>query len=140
RRTMVAMKKSGWIVLWSGVVVVAVAGVFGTGCSSGLKYKVDDAALDNVSAGEKKGIFDAKNESEVANSELRTAQSGLDALERDRDVAKNEKKEDALKAQQKAAEAHQKAAEAKAEFEKAKLAQQKNIKPDSDFSVGNYES
>ena len=26
------------------------------------------------------------------------------------------------------------------EFEKAKLAQQKGIKPDSDFSVGDYES
>src|ERR1043166_8876546 len=86
---MVAMKKSFWLVLCSGIV----AGAVGIGCSSGMKYKVDDAALDNVSASEKKGVFDAKNEQEVANSELRTAQSRLDALERDRDVAKNEKKQ-----------------------------------------------
>ena len=45
---MFVMKKSGWIVVFSGVL----AGVVGLGCSSGLKYKVDDAALDNVSAGE----------------------------------------------------------------------------------------
>src|SRR5215510_13782394 len=89
---MEAMKRSLWIVLGAGIVAGA-AGATGLGCSSGLKYKVDDASLDNVSAGEKKGVFDAKNEMEVANSELRTAQSGLEALERDRDVAKNEKKQ-----------------------------------------------
>jgi hypothetical protein len=48
-------------------------------------------------------------------------------------------KKDWLKAARDAAEAHVAAAQAKVEFEKAKLAQQKGIKPDGDFSVGNYE-
>src|SRR6185369_9717770 len=51
-----------------------------------------------------------------------------------------EQKEDALKAERTAAEAHERAAEAKTEFEKAKLAQQKGIKPDSGFSLGDFES
>jgi hypothetical protein len=180
------MKRSLSIAAWLwGAAAVA-------GCSSGLKYKVDDAALDSVSSGEKQGVFAAKNDIEVARSEQRNAQSKLDALDKDRDIAKNEKKqadleveksvteeeaavaardenrhnaakhgkdvanlgvkvaeakldwldkkEDALKAERAAAEAHQKAAEAKAELEKARLAQQKNIKPSSDFSVGDYES
>ena len=60
---MFAMKNALWLAL-----CVAASAV---GCSSGMKYKVDDSALDNVSAGEKKDVFAAKNEIEVANSELR---------------------------------------------------------------------
>ncbi|HVZ89359.1 MAG TPA: hypothetical protein VHG72_20510 [Polyangia bacterium] len=48
-------------------------------------------------------------------------------------------KEDWLEATAKAADAHEAAARAKVELEKAKLAQQKGIKPSSDFSVGNFE-
>ena len=92
------MKKTFWLVLCLSV------GAAASGCSSGLKYTVDDAALDNVSAGEKKGVFDAKTEIEVANSELRTAQSRLDALERDLDVAKNEKKQADLEVEKAATE------------------------------------
>jgi hypothetical protein len=163
-----------------------------TGCSSGLKYRVDDAALDNIPTGERQSVFAAQNEVEIAKSEKRSALSQLDALDRDQDVAKNEKKQaelevekasteqasavashdenrdnaarhgkqvadmgikvaeakldwldqkrDWLKAASDAADAHQKAAEAKVEWEKAKVAQQKGIKPGSDFEVGNYES
>src|SRR5215468_9663122 len=84
--TIVVMKTSFGLVLF---VAVAAASA---GCSSGLKYKVDDAALDNVSAGEKQGVFSAKNDIEVARSEVRQAQSKLEALERDLDGAKIEKK------------------------------------------------
>ena len=85
---MAVMKKSLGLVLCAWV---AAAG--GAAFSSGLKYKVDDAALDNVSAGEKQGVFAAKNEVEVARSELRSSESKLEAVDRDRDVAKNEKKQ-----------------------------------------------
>src|SRR5262252_5141052 len=87
---------------WLGVLMSA--GVAAVGCSSGLKYKVDDAALDSVSAGEKQGVFSAKNDIEVANSEARTAQSQLEALDRDRDVAKNEKKQADLEVEKAATE------------------------------------
>jgi hypothetical protein len=50
-----------------------------------------------------------------------------------------DQKGDWLKAVRKAADAHKAAAEAKVEWEKAKVAQQKNIKMDGDFSVSNYE-
>jgi len=180
---------------WFGLAFALFAGAAlagsAAGCSSGLKYKVDDAALDNVSANEKVGVFNAKNDIEIARSEVRNAQSKLEALDRDRDIAKNEKKqadleidkaateeeaavaardenrhnaakhgkevaaagvkaaeaklawldqkEDALKAERTAAEAHQQAAEAKTELEKARIAQQRHIKPDDSFSIGDYE-
>ena len=40
---MAVMKKSIWLVLFAWVTAA------GGACSSGIKYKVDDAALDNVS-------------------------------------------------------------------------------------------
>ena len=73
--------------------VFVLVGAAATGCSSGLKYKVDDAALDSVGSGEKQGVFNAKNDIEIARSEIRNADSKLEALDRDRDVAKNEKKQ-----------------------------------------------
>jgi chromosome segregation ATPase len=63
------------------------------GCGGGLKYKVDDAALDSVPTGERQSVFSAQNEIEVAKSERRQADSQLEALERDQDVAKAEKKQ-----------------------------------------------
>jgi hypothetical protein len=71
------------------VVSVAVA----IGCGGGLKYKVDDAALDNVPGGERQAVFQAQSEVEMARSEARAAQSQLDGLERDVDVAKAEKQQ-----------------------------------------------
>jgi hypothetical protein len=50
-----------------------------------------------------------------------------------------DEKKDWLKASRAAADAHVLAAQAKVEYEKAKVAQAKGIKPDSDFSVGNYQ-
>jgi hypothetical protein len=161
------------------------------GCGGGLKYKVDDSAIDSISAGDKQDIFAAQNDLEVAHSEQRTVKTQIDELDRERSVAKNEKEQaalevekagteqesanaahdenranaahhgkdvadmgvkvanaklewldekgDWLKASSKAADAHEAAAQAKVELTKAKLAQQKGIKPSSDFSVGNFE-
>ena len=50
-----------------------------------------------------------------------------------------DEKEDWLKASAKAADLHEAAAQAKVELAKAKLAQQKGIKPSGDFSVANFE-
>ena len=38
------------------------------GCGGGLKYKVDDGAMDNVPPGERQTVFQAQNELEVAKS------------------------------------------------------------------------
>jgi hypothetical protein len=166
-------------------------GFFGAGCGGGLKYRVDDSAMDAIPAGERQAVFAAQNELEIAKSEARTAATQLDAVDRDTGIAKTEKqqaeleiekstaeqeganqsrdenraaaakhakdaaelgvkaaeaklswldeKKDWLKAAKAAADAHVGAAQAKVELEKAKVAQQKGIKPDSDFSVGNYQ-
>ena len=75
-----------------------------TGCSSSLKYHVDDAALDQVPAGERQSVFSAQSEVEMAKSEKRTALSQLDALDRDQDVATNEKKQAELEVEMAATE------------------------------------
>jgi hypothetical protein len=84
--------------------VCVLVGAAATGCSSGLKYKVDDSALDSVGSGEKQGIFVAKNDVEIARSEVRNADSKLEAVDRDRDVAKNEKKQAELEIEKAATE------------------------------------
>jgi hypothetical protein len=63
------------------------------GCSTGMSYKVDDAALDQVPSGERQAVFDARRDVEVAQGERRTADSQLDSLERDRDIADKEKQQ-----------------------------------------------
>ena len=167
-------------------------GVFAAGCGGGLKYRVDDSAMDAIPAGDRQTVFAAQNELEIAKSETRTATTQLESLDRDTEIAKTEKqqadlevekaiaeqegavasrdenraasskhakdtadlgvkaaeaklswldeKKDWLKASLNAANAHVGAAQAKVELEKAKVAQQKGIKPDSDFSVSNYQS
>src|ERR1022692_510032 len=77
---------------------------FGIGCGGGLKYKVDDTALDAVPAGERQDVFAAQNEVEIARSEQRTAKSQMDQLDRDLDVAKNEKKQADLEVEKAATE------------------------------------
>jgi hypothetical protein len=161
------------------------------GCGGGLKYRIDDSAMDAIPAGERSGVFAAQNEMEIAKSESRTATSQLEALGHDDDIAKAERqqagleiekanaeqeaavqardenranaaehlrtaadlgvkaadaklawldqKEDWLKAVRAAADAHVAAAQAKVELEKARVAQQKGIKPDGEFSIGNYD-
>jgi chromosome segregation ATPase len=163
----------------------------GAGCGGGLKYRVDDSAMDAIPAGERQTVFAAQNDLEIAKSETRTATTQLDSIARDTDIAKTEKqqadlevekaiaeqegavasrdenraaaskhakdaadlgvkaaeaklswldaKKDWLKASLNAANAHVGAAQAKVELEKAKVAQQKGIKPDSDFAVSNYQ-
>jgi hypothetical protein len=74
------------------------------GCGGGLKYKVDDTALDAVPAGERQDVFAAQNEVEIAHSEQRTAQNQLEQLDRDLDVAKTEKQQADLEVQKAATE------------------------------------
>jgi hypothetical protein len=67
-----------------------------TGCSSGMKYKVDDGALDSVSSGERQSWFVAKNDAEIARADQRNADNQLEAADHERDAAKAEKKQAAL--------------------------------------------
>jgi chromosome segregation ATPase len=63
------------------------------GCGGGLKYKVDDGAMDSVPAGDRQGVFEAQKDLEMAKSESRNAKSQLDSLDRDRGIAKTEKEQ-----------------------------------------------
>src|SRR6185436_20933966 len=92
------MRTQASILMVSLVVSLAACG------SSGLKYKVDDGAMDSVPSGERQAVFTAQNELEIAKSETRTAQSQLDALERDRDIAKTEREQAKLEVEKAAAE------------------------------------
>src|SRR5258706_11895429 len=85
--------KTVWIVL----LVVA-------GCGGGMKYKVDDGALDSVSAGERQGVFNAQNEVEVARSEQRNADKQLELFQHDRDIAGKEKQQAQLEVEKAGAE------------------------------------
>jgi hypothetical protein len=78
----------------SPLALLCVIGI--AGCGGGLKYKVDDSAIDSISAGDKQDIFAAQNDVEIARSEQRTVKTQLDELDRERAVAKNEKDQAAL--------------------------------------------
>jgi len=78
----------------SPLVLLCVIGI--AGCGGGLKYKVDDSAIDSISSGEKQDVFAAQNDLEVARSEQRTVKTQLDELDRERSVAKNEKEQASL--------------------------------------------
>jgi hypothetical protein len=78
----------------SPLALLCVMGI--AGCGGGLKYKVDDSAIDSVSSGEKQDVFAAQNDLEVARSEQRTVKTQLDELDRERSVAKNEKEQASL--------------------------------------------
>jgi hypothetical protein len=78
----------------SPLVLLCVIGI--AGCGGGLKYKVDDSAIDSISSGEKQDVFAAQNDLEVARSEQRTVKTQIDELDRERSVAKNEKEQASL--------------------------------------------
>ncbi len=170
--------------------VVLIVG--GAGCGGGMQYTVDDGALDQIPAGERQAVFDARREVELAQGERRTAEVQLEALERDADIADKERaqaeleveksaaemqgasaskdmnrmntagrnkeiasmgvkvaeakidfleeKEEWLEQSREAALLHVQAANAKVELEKARVAQQKGIKPSDDFNLGRFES
>ena len=79
-----------------------------------------------------------ENRSNAAHHSKEVAEMGVKAA--DLKLEWLSQKRDWLKALKRAAEAHRTAAEAKVELEKAKLADQKKIKPDGDFAVANYET
>jgi hypothetical protein len=74
------------------------------GCAGGLKYKVDDGALDAVPSGDRQTVFVAQNEVEVARSEQRNAAKLLEAFDLERDVARKEKTQAELAAEKASAE------------------------------------
>jgi hypothetical protein len=97
------MRTPTWILV-ARLVALAPAVALVVSCGGGLKYKIDDGALDAVPAGERQGIFAAQNDLEVAKSETRTAQSQLDGLDRDRAIAKTEKEQASLEVDKAVAE------------------------------------
>jgi hypothetical protein len=116
-------------------VLVALAGCGG----GGAKYHVDDQSLDtaklNQKTAEASGDVNRKTQSV---HDVKVAEVGVKAA--DTKVDWLNKKRKWFKAQRDAADDHFAAADSRLELEKAKLAQQKNIKPGADFSVGDYES
>ncbi len=77
----------------AAVVAAVGATLVVAGCGGGLKYTVDDAVLDPVSAAERQGVFEARKEAEIAEGERRTANNQLESLARDTDIAKKEKEQ-----------------------------------------------
>jgi hypothetical protein len=103
------------------------------------EYKMAKLGVENAESSKKlaeqSGDVNRKNAAErdlrVAEMGKKAAQSKVDWLEKKRKWAK---------ACREAAEEHQHAADAKYELEKARLAQQKGIKPSEDFNVANFET
>jgi outer membrane protein TolC len=62
------------------------------GCSSGPKYKIDDASLAQIPLAEKQQVLAAQNEQLQAKEELRKAKADYDQVDRDLDIANNEYK------------------------------------------------
>lgn len=98
------------------------------------KLQLDSAKLTQKSA-DTSGDVNKKNQ---AAHDLRVAELGVKAA--DAKVDWLEKKRKWIKAQRDAADDHWAAADSRCELEKAKLAQQKGIKPSDDFNVMNFES
>lgn len=98
------------------------------------KLQLDTAKL-NQKAAEQAGD---ENRKQQAMHDLRVAELGVKAA--DAKVDWLNKKRKWIKSQRDAADDHFAAADSRCELEKAKLAQQKGIKPSKDFDVMNFES
>lgn len=80
----------------------AVAGL--PGCGGGLKYTVDDRALDPVPANERAGVESARQDEQNAAAEQRAAESLLAELARDTDQARKEREQAQLETEKAVAE------------------------------------
>ena len=98
------------------------------------KLQLDTAKLNQKTA-EQSGDVNRKNQ---AQRDVHVAELGVKAA--DAKVDWLNKKRKWIKAQRDAADDHVAAADARVELEKAKLAQQKGIKPSEDFNVMNFET
>jgi len=103
------------------------------------EYKSAKLQLENAKtmqkAGEQSGDSNRKAQS---THDVRVAELGVKSA--DAKVDWLSKKRKWIKAQRDAADDHYAAADARLELEKAKLAQQKGIKPSDDFNVMNFET
>ncbi len=98
------------------------------------KLQLDTAKLQQKTA-ETSGDVNRKNQSM---HDVRVAELGVKAA--DVKVDWLNKKRKWIKAQRDAADDHYAAADSRCELEKAKLAQQKGIKPSDDFNIVNFET
>jgi outer membrane protein TolC len=98
------------------------------------KLQLDSAKL-TAKAGEQSGDSNRKVQ---GTHDVRVAELGVKAS--DAKVDWLSKKRKWIRAQRDAADNHYAAADARLELEKAKLAQQKGIKPSDDFNVMNFET
>lgn len=74
---------------WFGTLVLA-SFVFSAGCSSGPKYKIDEALLADVPVAEKENILRAKSEIDMATEERNKAQNDLAVADKDVSVSDSE--------------------------------------------------
>lgn len=103
------------------------------------EYKQAKLTLDNAKLGQKSVEASGDvNGKQKAINDVRVAQLGVKAS--DAKVDWLSKKRKWIKAQRDAADDHYAAADSRMELEKAKLAQQKGIKPSDDFNVMNFET
>jgi outer membrane protein TolC len=91
------------------------------GCSSGPKYRIDDATLASIPLADKQGMMAAQNEQNIAHEELRKAKSDLTDVDRELDIANNEYK--SAKLGKDTAELNQKAADTSGDINRKNQAQ-----------------
>jgi hypothetical protein len=85
-------------------VVAVTLTVVAAGCGGGLKYTVDDAAMEPIPMSDRQAVFDARKEAELAEDERRNAEKQLATHQHDTEVAKKERDEAQLEIEKAIAE------------------------------------
>ncbi|HET6282648.1 MAG TPA: hypothetical protein VFH73_16910 [Polyangia bacterium] len=75
------------------LVLLAAVSTASLGCGGGLKYRVEDSAMDNVPAGERTALAAARQDFERAQGEKKLLEHQRDPLDHDRDLAEKERQQ-----------------------------------------------
>jgi chromosome segregation ATPase len=75
------------------LVLLAAVAVAGFGCGGGLKYRIEDSAMDNVPAGDRQALSAARQDYEKAQGEKKLLERQRDPLDHDHDLAEKERQQ-----------------------------------------------
>jgi hypothetical protein len=75
------------------LVLLAVISAPGFGCGGGLKYRVEDSAMDSVPASERQALAAARQDYEKAQGEKKLLEHQRDPLDHDHDLAEKERQQ-----------------------------------------------
>ncbi|HEX3697738.1 MAG TPA: hypothetical protein VH374_20360 [Polyangia bacterium] len=74
--------------------------VSAAGCGGGMKYRVDDAAMDAIPASDQQPVLDARRDLEVSQGDRRTVADQLEETNRELDIADKERQQAQLRVDQ----------------------------------------